>query len=99
MTKRQQVLDFVIAAAVGVGCTLEVWAPSVFGSTHMTGPRAAVYVSYLVAVGALAVRRRFPLAVTAVVSAALAVEWLIFGAPEGFGVFATLVIAGYSVAA
>jgi signal transduction histidine kinase len=99
VTKRQQVLDFVIAAAVGVGCTLEVWAPSVFGSTHMTGPRAAVYVSYLVAVGALAVRRRFPLAATAVVSAALAAEWLIFGAPEGFGVFATLVIAGYSVAA
>ena len=32
-------------------------------------------------------------------SAALSVEWLIFGAPEGFGVFATLVIAGYSTAA
>jgi signal transduction histidine kinase len=99
VTKRQQVLDFVIAAAVGVGCTLEVWAPTVFGSTHMTGPRVAVYVSYLVAVGALVFRRRFPLASSLVVSAALALEWLGFGAPEGFGVFATLVIAGYSVAA
>jgi signal transduction histidine kinase len=27
------------------------------------------------------------------------VEWLAFGAPEGFGVFATMVISGYSVAA
>ena len=32
-----------IAAAIAVGCTLEVWAPKMFGSTHMTGPRAAVY--------------------------------------------------------
>jgi signal transduction histidine kinase len=99
VTKRQQVLDFVIAIAVGLGCTLEVWAPKVFGSTHMTGPRAAVYASYLVAAGALGYRRRFPLATSVVVSAALAVEWLSFGAPEGFGVFATLVIAGYSAAA
>jgi signal transduction histidine kinase len=37
--------------------------------------------------------------VAIVVSLALAVEWLAFGAPEGFGVFATLVLAGYSVAA
>ena len=92
-------LDVAVAAAVGVGCTLEVWEPKVFGSTHMTGPRAAVFVSYLVAVAALAVRRRFPLGAAIVVSIALTVEWLAFGAPEGFGVFATLVIAGYSVAA
>jgi signal transduction histidine kinase len=88
-----------MAAVVGVGCTLEVWAPRVFGSTHMTGPRIAVYVSYLVAAGALAVRRRFPLGAALVVAGALSVEWLAFGSPEGFGVFATLVIAGYSVAA
>ena len=99
MTRRQQAVDVAIAAAVAFGCTLEVWAPKVFGSTHMTGPRAAVYVSYLVAAGALAFRRRFPLASCLVVAAALSVEWLIFGAPEGFGVFATLVIAGYSTAA
>lgn len=92
-------LDVAVAAAVGVGCTLEVWEPKVFGSTHMTGPRAAVFVSYLVAVAALAVRRRFPLGAAIVVSIALTVEWLAFGAPEGFGVFVTLVIAGYSVAA
>ena len=68
VTKRQQALDVAIAAVVAFGCTLEVWAPKDFGSTHMTGPRAAVYVSYLVAAGALAFRRRFPLASCVVVS-------------------------------
>jgi signal transduction histidine kinase len=91
--------DLTITAAVGVGCTLEVWAPRVFGSTHMTGPRAAVFAAYTVAVAALGVRRRFPLTSTIIIVAALSVEWLAFGAPEGFGVFATLVIAGYTVAA
>jgi signal transduction histidine kinase len=91
--------DLTITAAVGVGCTLEVWAPRVFGSTHMTGPRAGVFAAYTVAVAALAVRRRFPLTSTIIIVAALSVEWLAFGAPEGFGVFATLVIAGYTVAA
>jgi signal transduction histidine kinase len=91
--------DLTVAAAVGVGCTLEVWAPNAFGSTHMTGPRAAVFVSYAVAVVALAVRRRSPLNSTIVIAAALSLEWLVFGAPEGFGVFATLSIAGYTVAA
>ena len=99
VTRRQQALDLAVAAAVGVGCTLEVWAPTVFGSTHMTGPRAAVFASYLIAVLALVVRRHFPLAVALVISAALSLEWLAFGAPEGFGVVATLAVAGYSVAA
>jgi signal transduction histidine kinase len=99
MTRRSLAFDLTVAAAVGAGCTLEVWAPDTFGSTHMTGPRAAVFASYAVAVVALAVRRRFPLASTIVIAAALSGEWLAFGAPEGFGVFATLSIAGYTVAA
>jgi signal transduction histidine kinase len=99
VTRRQQAADLALAAAVAAGCTLEVWVPNGPGSTHMTGPRAAVYASYLVAAAALAFRRRYPLPSTLVVSGALAVEWLAFGAPEGFGVFATMVISGYSVAA
>jgi signal transduction histidine kinase len=99
VTRRSLAFDLTITAAVGVGCTLEVWAPRVFGSTHMTGPRAGVFAAYTVAVAALAVRRRFPLTSTIIIVAALSVEWLAFGAPEGFGVFATLVIAGYTVAA
>jgi signal transduction histidine kinase len=99
VTRRQQNLDVVLAAAVGTGCVLEVWAPRVFGSTHMAGPRAAVFAAYMVGVLALVVRRRVPLEATAATAAALAAEWLVFGSPEGFGVFALLVLSGYSVAA
>jgi len=99
MTRRRQALDVALAAAVAAGCSLEVWAPSVFGSTHMTGPRAAVFAAYMVAAAALTLRGRAPLLSAIVVAAALTAEWLAFGAPEGVGVFATLVIAGYSVAA
>jgi signal transduction histidine kinase len=99
VTGRPQTVDVALAALIGLGCSLEVWGPSGFGSTHMTGPRAAVYVSYMVAVLALVFRRRVPLASTLVVVSALALEWLVFGSPEGFGVFVTLVLAGYSVAA
>lgn len=97
MARRQQAVDVAVAALVALGCSLEVWAP--WGSTHMTGPRAAVFVAYMVAALALAVRRRLPLASTLVLVAALTSEWLAFGSPAGFGVFMTLVLAGYSVAA
>ncbi len=92
VTRRQQAVDLAVAALVGVGCTLEVWGPA--GSTHLTGPRAAVFAAYMIAVVALAVRRRFKLAAVLVLAAALSVEWLVFGSPEGFGVFVTLVLAG-----
>ena len=67
-------------------------------STHMTGPRVAVFVAYMVAAVAL-LWRRSGLSATLVLAAALAGEWLVFGSPEGFGVFALLVVAGYSVGA
>jgi signal transduction histidine kinase len=65
----------------------------------MAGPRVAVFAAYMVAVLALALRRRFPLLSVVVVVTALGVEWLAFGSPEGLGVFVTLVLAGYSVSA
>jgi signal transduction histidine kinase len=92
-------MDVALAAAIGLGCTLEVWVPGGFGSTHMTGPQLAVYVSYMTAVVALAFRRRFPLASAIVVAAALGTEWVAFGSPEGFGVFMIPLVSGYSVAA
>jgi len=91
--------DAALLAAIGLGCTLEVWAPGVFGSTHMTGPRIAVYLSYMVSLAALAFRRRYPLGSTLVVAGSLVTEWILFGAPEGFGVFVLPIVAGYSVAA
>jgi hypothetical protein len=62
VTGRQQAVDVVVAALVGAGCSLEVWGPSGFGSTRMTGPRAAVFAAYMLAVLSLAFRRRAPLA-------------------------------------
>jgi signal transduction histidine kinase len=53
----------------------------------------------MVALAALALRRRFPLPAVAVAASALTFEWLVFGASEGFGVFLILVIAGYAAAA
>jgi signal transduction histidine kinase len=99
VTRRQQVGDAAIVAAIALGCTFEVWAPGTFGSTHMTGPPAAVYASYVVAIAALAFRRRYPLGCALVVAGALSAEWLAFGSPEGFGVFTIPIVAGYSVAA
>jgi signal transduction histidine kinase len=99
MKRRNWAFDLTLATLVGLGCTLEVWAPRVFGSTHMAGPRVAVFLSYMLAAGALVVRRQHPLESAVIIATALSVEWLAFGAPEGFGVFAPLVLAGYAVAA
>src|SRR3954454_894333 len=97
--RRPRILDAVLASAAAFGCTLEVWAPVVFGSTHLAGPRVAVYVAYLVGCGALLFRRTNALIAAAVTYSALVVEWLVFGSPEGFGVFALLVLPAYAVAA
>jgi signal transduction histidine kinase len=99
MKRRNWAFDLTLATLVGLGCTLEVWAARVFGSTNMAGPRVAVFLSYMLAVAALVVRRRHPLESTVIIATALSIEWLAFGAPEGFGVFATLILAGYTVAA
>src|SRR5579864_8221161 len=99
MRRRQQVGDAVLLAGIGLGCTLEVWASGVFGSTHMTGPRTAVYLSYMISLAALGFRRRYPLGSTLVVCGSLVTAWLLFGSPEGFGVFVLPIAAGYSVAA
>jgi signal transduction histidine kinase len=99
MTRRQQAFDLVLAATVAAGCFSEVWIPGGFGSTHMTGPPAAVFTAYMVGAAALALRRRWPLESTIAIAVALGGEWLVFGSPEGFGVFALLVLAAYSVAA
>src|SRR4051794_22931194 len=97
--ERPRILDAAMASAVAFGCTLEVWAPVVFGSTHLAGPRVAVYVAYLVGCGALLFRRTHALLAAVVTYSTLAVEWLVFGSPEGFGVFALLVLPAYAVAA
>lgn len=99
MTSRQQAVDLAIVAIVGIGCAVEVWSAKHHLSTHLTGPPVALFAAYMTALAALAFRRRFPLPAVAVAAAALTIEWLVFGASEGFGVFMILVIAGYAAGA
>jgi signal transduction histidine kinase len=99
VTSRQQAVDVAIVAVVAAGCAVEVWSAKHHLSTHLTGPPVALFVAYMVALAALALRRRFPLPAVAVAASALTIEWLVFGASEGFGVFLILVIAGYAAAA
>ena len=99
MPRRQRALDLAIVAVVAAGCTVETWSSKHHLSTHLAGPRAALFVAYMVALTALTQRRRFPLQAVSVAATALTVEWLIFGASEGFGVFMILLIAGYAAGA
>jgi signal transduction histidine kinase len=99
VTSRQQAVDVAIVAVVAAGCAVETWSAKHHLSSHLTGPPAALFAAYMVALAALALRRRFPLYAVAGAAAALAIEWLVFGASEGFGVFVILVIAGYAAGA
>jgi signal transduction histidine kinase len=93
---RSVVFDALIAAVILALVQAEAWQGTL--ATHRQGPHWAEAVSYGVAAVALAVRRLYPLPSTVVVCAALAVEWAICGAPEGFGVFMLPLIAAYTVA-
>jgi signal transduction histidine kinase len=100
VTTRKWALEAGLAAAIAVVTQLEIWAPhALLRPTHMTGPRAAVSVVYLVAVLTLVVRARFPVGAVLVVCVLLGGEWLAFGSPESFGSFMLPVVASYSVAA
>jgi hypothetical protein len=99
VTRRQWALDLAIVAVVAAGCTVEVWSAKHHLSTHLVGPPILLFIAYMVALAALTQRRRFPLYAVAVAATALTIEWLIFGASEGFGVFMILLIAGYAAGA
>jgi signal transduction histidine kinase len=96
---RRRWLDPVLAGIVTLGCTSEVWAPGGFGSTNAVGPRWAVFAAYLVGSVALLVRRSHAFAAALATYGALALEWLVFGSSEGFGVFFLLLLPAYAVAA
>jgi signal transduction histidine kinase len=100
VTTRKWALDAGLAAAIAVVTQLEIWAPhALLRPTHMTGPRVAVSVFYLVAALTLVLRARLPLGVVMVTCVLLSAEWLAFGSPESFGSFVLPVIASYSLAA
>ncbi|MGZ4592832.1 MAG: sensor histidine kinase [Actinomycetes bacterium] len=96
MRRRSEVLDVVLAAVLLAATQAEAWHGAL--STHRQGPTAAAATAYLLAAAALVLRRRAPLLCVAVVCGVLALEFVLFGSPEGFAVMTLPMVAAYSVA-
>src|SRR5690349_14399936 len=77
-------VDALVAAALGAAAVLELWAPSLVpGVGDVAGNRPVLTVTALAATSALAARRRWPVAVLAVVLTALALQRLLTTPTEG----------------
>ena len=85
-----------VAGACLVLGQLEVWTG--LGSTHRQGPHWAEALGYGVGAVLLVWRRRYPLEVFAALVSVYALEFAVFGAPEGFGIAVPPMVAAYSVA-
>lgn len=93
-------VDGVVAAALGLAAGLEIWAPAwVPGVGAVVGSRPILTLTSLVATSAIAVRRRWPLAVLLVVLGALALQQLLTTPTEGLVLLLTAMIAAYSSSA
>jgi signal transduction histidine kinase len=93
---RSWAFDIAIAGAVAVSGILEaVWGVN---ATRLQGPPAAEAALYVITALLLVIRRIAPLWCLTAITVVSAVEFSIFGAPEGMGVALPGMIAGYSVA-
>jgi signal transduction histidine kinase len=89
--------DATLAAVVVAAGQVDVLAPDLF-STNLVGPRWAISVSYLVADGAVILRRARPGTAFAIMAAALAAQALSIGTSEGNGSLIPALVLSYSVA-
>lgn len=96
MTRRSIVFDVLLALVVLVAVQAEAWTGAL--STHLQGPAWAEAAAYGVGATALVARRVRPLQCVLVICGAMALEFAIFGSPEGFGVMTPPMIAAYTVA-
>jgi signal transduction histidine kinase len=94
--RRSVVFDVLLAAVVVALSQVEVWTGAF--STHRQGPRWAQALGYGVPAVLLVLRRLRPLPCVVASSAAMALEFTVFGSPEGFGVMLPPLIAAYTVA-
>jgi signal transduction histidine kinase len=95
----RRLLDIAVVLAIVAWAEADVWAPQVTEPSRMAGPRPVLAAVYLVAGLVLFARRRWPLAVTVAVFAALCVPMLAFGASENLGAFLPPMLAMYSAGA
>jgi len=96
VNKRSVAFDVLLAASVLVLVQVEVWTGAL--ATHRQGPHWAQGLGYGIAAAALVLRRSRPLACLLIGCGAMALEFVVFGSPEGFGVLIPPLIAVYSVA-
>ncbi len=94
--KRSVAFDTLLGLVVLVAVQGEVWTGAL--ATHRQGPHWAQALAYGLAAAALFARRVFPLASAVFVSGVLALEFAVFGSPEGFGVAVPPLVAAYTVA-
>lgn len=94
--RRSWAFDIVIAVVVAAAGVAEAfWGVN---ATHRQGPPAAEAAVYVATGLLLVIRRVAPLWCLSAIVVVSAIEFAIFGSPEGFGVAVPGVIAGYSVA-
>jgi signal transduction histidine kinase len=95
VTQRTWVFDAALAAAVLLLGQAEAW----LGLFASEAPRSrwALATAYAVCAAALVIRRRHPLATAFIVSAALTVDYVVFGSPEGLTLLLVPAIAAYSL--
>jgi signal transduction histidine kinase len=96
VSKRSVAFDGLLAVVVLVLVEAEVWTGAL--ATHRQGPHWAQAIGYGVPAVALAIRRVNPLMCVLVGCGAMALEFAVFGSPEGFGVVAPPLVASYTVA-
>jgi signal transduction histidine kinase len=96
MTRRSIAFDVLLAAAVLAAAQAEAWTGA--QATHQQGPHWAEALGYGLAAAALVIRRVRPLLCVLLVCGILALEWAVFGAPEGMGVTVIPAVAAYTVA-
>jgi signal transduction histidine kinase len=88
--------------AIAVASTAVIQAltdTTIVGATNIAGPRGIVAASYALAGLALTRRRTEPVAVAITAIGVLAIPFAAFGASEGFGSLAPVLVALYSVGA
>ncbi|MDQ1602489.1 MAG: hypothetical protein QOE01_334 [Actinomycetota bacterium] len=96
MRVRSLVFDALLALVVLVATQAEAWNGTF--STHRQGPHWAEALAYGTAAAALAFRRVWPLGAVLTVCGVMALEFVVFGSPEGFGVAIPPLVAAYTVA-
>ena len=95
MTRRSWAFDIAVAVVIGTLGQLEAWWG--FASTHRQGPAWAQALLYAVTAVLLVGRRVNPLACQASIVVVSALEFAVFGAPEGNGVALPMMVAAYTV--